>query len=239
MITFQRDTCLITLNYVPNTMAILRTDDKTLSSSLDAESPQPSPSTREIIPHHGTTYTWAWFESPDEVEKADRYCPGGYHPTHIGDKFHNDKYVILNKLGHGTNSTVWLAQNALIEGEYVALKIFTAEASKTTNEHNIRAHLVSKSNPQHPGHAFIASSFGWFNFTGPNGYHLCLVDEVVGCNLGKCKQLGLPTWTFPIKASRAILAQVILGLSYLHSLGICHGGIYNFNIFRDFRSSIL
>ena len=81
---------------------------------------------------------WAWFEEPEEVENVNRYRPGGYHPTHIRDKFHNDKYVVVNKLGHGTSSTVWLAQNTLIDGEYDALKILTAEASKTTNEHTIR-----------------------------------------------------------------------------------------------------
>lgn len=210
----------------------LLTDDATLLSSIDVESLQSSPSSREIIPRHGTTYAWPWFENPDEVEGADRYCAGGYHPTHIGDRFYNGRYVILNKLGHGTSSTVWLAQNTLFDGEYVALKILTAEASNTTNEHKIRAHLQSKSNPKHPGHAYITSSLGSFYFSGPNGYHLCLVDEVVGCNLDKCKQSGLPMWTFPIKASRAIIAQVILGLSYLHSLGVCHGGIVIFEVFN-------
>lgn len=210
---------------------ILLTDGATRLCSIDADSLPSSPSSREIITRHGTTYAWPWFENPDEVERADRYCAGGYHPTHIGDRFYNDRYVIRNKLGHGTSSTVWLAQNTLIDGEYVALKILTAEASTATNEVKIRAHLQSKSNPKHPGHAYIASSLDLFYFSGPNGYHLCLVDEVVGCNLDKCKQSGLPMWTFPIKVSRAIIAQVMLGLSYLHSLGVCHGGIV---IFKDF-----
>ena len=63
------------------------------------------------------------FENPEEVENVDRYCPCGYHPT---------TYVVLNKLGHEASSTVWLAQNTLIDAEYGALKILTAEASKTT-----------------------------------------------------------------------------------------------------------
>ena len=41
--------------------------------------------------------------------------------------------MLLNKLGYGTSSTVWLAQNTLIEGKYVALKILTAETSKIAN----------------------------------------------------------------------------------------------------------
>lgn len=129
------------------------------SSGTDVQSLHSSSSIiRDIIPHLGTTYAWAWFENPEEVENVDRYHHGDYHPTHIGDKFHNDTYVVLNKLRHGASSTGWLAQNTLIDGEYVALKILTAEASKTTNEHNIIAHLQSKSNPQNPGHANVASS---------------------------------------------------------------------------------
>lgn len=163
------------------------------SSDEDHETLQSLPSDiREIIPHLGTTCVWAWFEEPEEVENVNRYRPGGYHPTHISDKFHIDKYVVANKLGHGTSSTVWLAQNTLIDGEYVALKILTAEALKTTNEHTIRAYLESKSNPQHSGHAYVALSLGWYYFLGPNGYHLCLVGEVVGCNLQKWKQFSLP-----------------------------------------------
>lgn len=71
----------------------------------------------------------------------------------------------------------------------------------------------------------MASSLGWFCFSGPNGRHICLVGEVVRCDFQKCKDIGLSTWTFPIETSRVIAAQAILGLTYLHSLGLCHGGI--------------
>lgn len=107
------------------------------------------------MPDFGTTYARTSFGNPDEVENVDRYCPGGHHTTHIGAKFHMDKYVVVNKLGQGTSSTVWLTQNTLIDGEYIALNVLTAEATETTNEH-IRAHLESKSNPQYPGHAYVA-----------------------------------------------------------------------------------
>lgn len=96
---------------------------------------------------------------------------------HIGDKFHKDTYVVLNKLGQRDISTLWLAQNTLIDGEYVALKILTAEASKTTNAYNIRAHIQSKSNPKQPGQACVTSSLGWLCISGPNEYHLCLMGE--------------------------------------------------------------
>ncbi|MCJ1343707.1 hypothetical protein MMC31_001903 [Peltigera leucophlebia] len=204
-------------------LSIWNIDEKTLQSII-------SSTEREIVPHLGFTYSWESMEDPEGIERADGYCPGGYHPTLIGDKFNNGKYIVHGKLGWGTSSTVWLAQNTLIEGEYVALKILTAEATKTTNEQKIMAHLQSRSNPDHPGYPYVASSLDWFWFSGPNGHHLCLVNEVVGCSLQMSKDYGEPNCYFPIKASRAIAAQVILGLAYLHSLGVCHGDLNLNNI---------
>jgi hypothetical protein len=43
-------------------------------------------------------------------EKPERYCPGGYHPVHLGETF-NNKYQIVSKLGYGLYSTVWLAKD--------------------------------------------------------------------------------------------------------------------------------
>ena len=45
--------------------------------------------------------------SESEDEGAENYKKGGYHPVKIGDIF-NGKYVVLQKLGWGHFSTVWL-----------------------------------------------------------------------------------------------------------------------------------
>lgn len=42
-------------------------------------------------------------------EKLDRYRPGGYHPVLVGDTIKDGRYTIVNKLGFGGYSTVWLA----------------------------------------------------------------------------------------------------------------------------------
>lgn len=44
-------------------------------------------------------------------ENLARYCPGGYHPVRIGDRFSNGKYEVISKLGYGLYSTVWLARD--------------------------------------------------------------------------------------------------------------------------------
>ena len=45
------------------------------------------------------------------AELIESYRIGGFHPVDIGDTFKADRYKIVRKLGHGQNSTVWLAQD--------------------------------------------------------------------------------------------------------------------------------
>jgi serine/threonine-protein kinase SRPK3 len=48
---------------------------------------------------------------PGEIEEGrDAYRPGGFHPVYIGDVY-ADRYEILNKIGYGVYSTVWLAKD--------------------------------------------------------------------------------------------------------------------------------
>lgn len=37
------------------------------------------------------------------------YRPGGFHPVYIGDLF-NNRFKVLNKIGYGQYSTVWLVK---------------------------------------------------------------------------------------------------------------------------------
>ena len=57
----------------------------------------------------------------DGVERIERYQPGGYHPAKIGDIMHQ-RYQVVDKLGFGGYSTIWLARDTL-ESRYVALKV--------------------------------------------------------------------------------------------------------------------
>ncbi|KAL3443559.1 serine protein kinase [Aspergillus insuetus] len=56
----------------------------------------------------------------DVVEPVEEYRLGGYHPVHLDDIF-NQRYKIWGKMGFGQFSTVWLAQDQLLERQ-VALK---------------------------------------------------------------------------------------------------------------------
>lgn len=48
--------------------------------------------------------------SKDIEEGKSAYRLGGFHPVYIGDVF-NDRYKILDKIGYGQYSTVWLVKD--------------------------------------------------------------------------------------------------------------------------------
>jgi serine/threonine-protein kinase SRPK3 len=155
------------------------------------------------------------------VKVLERYEAGGYHPTHIGDRLRDGRYEVRHKLGHGSYSTVWLARDHL-ESRYVALKILMASASQKSHESDILRKLGARK-VDHPGRPFVLSLLDNFCFQGPNGRHLCVVTEFAGCSVAQSKEAGL-TWKFPLVAARSIAAQTLLGLSYIHSCNIVHGG---------------
>ncbi|KAG8628900.1 hypothetical protein KVT40_002765 [Elsinoe batatas] len=39
------------------------------------------------------------------VEPRERYCPGDYHPMHIGNYLNKDRYCVDHKLGWDISST--------------------------------------------------------------------------------------------------------------------------------------
>jgi hypothetical protein len=65
----------------------------------------------------------SFFEDQDssEDEGMPDYKIGGYHPVHVGEIM-LDRYVIIQKLGWGHFSTVWLTKD-LKYNNYVAVKV--------------------------------------------------------------------------------------------------------------------
>ena len=157
-----------------------------------------------------------------DVEFLEEYVPGGYHPTLVGDTFGNSRYKVVHKLGFGGYSTIWLARDQQCQ-RYVSLKILTARESREIHEGKILQHLT-KSNISHLGKQFIPLLLDQFSFDGPNGHHLCLVGEPAGPSISLSKEMS-SNFMFPLDAARSVAAQLLLGLSYLHTNDICHGGL--------------
>lgn len=76
----------------------------------------------------------------EDVEKLERYRPGGYHPTTIG-KWLNGRYCIVHKLGFGAYSTIWLARDHKTE-KYVAVKITIADSNPTNSQERNNLHRL-------------------------------------------------------------------------------------------------
>lgn len=143
----------------------------------------------------------------DEEEGAPNYKEGGYHPVVIGDLF-LDRYVIVQKLGWGHFSTVWLCKD-LKFNTYVALKIqksaqnYTEAAydeidilikvSKSYDDSQWLSTLPSQLPEQElkqfkatgatREHCYVVQLLNSFLHYGPHGKHVCMVFEILGVNL--------------------------------------------------------
>ncbi|KAI5794414.1 kinase-like domain-containing protein [Peziza echinospora] len=160
--------------------------------------------------------------SGDEEDLED-YCTGGYHPVQVGEQFKDGRYTVVQKLGWGHFSTVWLSRDNE-NGRHVALKVVRSAAHYTEtalDEIKLLKKIVD-ANPNHPGRAHVVSLLDSFEHKGPNGNHVCMVFEVLGENL-----LGLiKRWNhrgIPMPLVKQITKQVLLGLDYIHrECGIIH-----------------
>jgi serine/threonine protein kinase len=127
------------------------------------------------------------------VENLERYEPGGYHPIAIGDVLAN-RYRIVHKLGFGTYSTVWLAQDQQ-QTAYVAVKVSTAD----TPHHEVEIlNALAHFQPDHPGRTAIPVIHDQFRLQGPNGDHRCSVMSPTRSSLAAAKSCCC----FPMESAR-------------------------------------
>lgn len=146
---------------------------------------------------------------------------GGYHPLKVGDDLNNGRYRLVDKLGYGGYSTIWLARD-LQMARYVAVKVITADASLNASEAGLLCSLGNS--PSRPGRETIPSLVEQFWAIGPNGKHRCLVTQPARMSLFDAKEassFGL----FRPKVAQSIIAQLIRGVAFLHSEDIVHGGM--------------
>lgn len=162
-------------------------------------------------------------ENTADEEDSEDYCKGGYHPVQIGEKFKDNKYTVVRKLGWGHFSTVWLSRDNT-NGKHVALKVVRSAAhyTETAVDEIKLLNKIVQAKPDHPGRKHVVSLLDSFEHKGPNGTHVCMVFEVLGENL-----LGLiKRWNhrgIPMPLVKQITKQVLLGLDYLHrECGIIH-----------------
>ncbi|KIL95648.1 cmgc srpk protein kinase [Fusarium avenaceum] len=158
---------------------------------------------------------------PIEEERTPDYHADRFYPIKLGQVL-NKRYQVATKLGHGANSTVWLARDLnrwrWTEEKYVAIKVNSIGRPSRfppDNEIDILRH-VSQVNPKHTGWHCIRKLSDSFSLDGSLGAHRCLVMEA----------LREPLWLFCKRFKGGVIPPVILkiqiqmileGLDYLHS----------------------
>lgn len=155
-----------------------------------------------------------------DVESLDDYIPGGYHPIMIGDVF-RDRYRVVDKLGSGGFSTVWLARDTKLSC-YVAVKVGIVKSPR--RETAILRDLAIPL-PVPPlaslGRSSIPIALDEFEVKGPNGTHPCYTMALAQCDLRTASYSQL----FSIDVARALCGGVALAVAYLHARGYAHGGM--------------
>ena len=171
-------------------------------------------------------------------EGSEGYRVGGYHPVALGDVF-NGRYTVVEKLGWGHFSTVWMVRDALSQAlgtpRLVALKVqksashYTDAAldeidllrhARRVADDEARAWAEGGTGPCGETDPAETSSrvvrlLDHFEHSGPNGRHVCMVFEMLGANLlsviRKSEYRGLP-----IDSVRNVCRQICMGLDFLH-----------------------
>lgn len=169
---------------------------------------------RKMDESSAASETAARYEYIEDCERLERYCPGGFYPVKLGDRLCDGRYTILQNLGFGGSSTVWLASDQK-QQELVAIKIKTADSVSESQELDILEQLHE--------HPLIRQLLDSFIENSPNGAHPCLVMETASCSLTQSKSLALHR-LLDLPTARAIVADLVLTAQFLHGQGIVHGG---------------
>ncbi|KAF3343341.1 hypothetical protein VdG2_08491 [Verticillium dahliae VDG2] len=169
---------------------------------------------------HNESPKYNWI---DGVERLEQYEPGGYHPVMINDLLHG-RYRVVDKLGFGGYSTIWLAQDDQLR-RYVAVKVGVANPALSRHEPRILRALTRPSSASHAAPKgidtcdAIPSILDEFDVQGPNGTHTCYAMAPAQGNLKEASFSRL----FPIQVARALAAKLAMAVAFVHSHGYVHG----------------
>lgn len=126
----------------------------------------------------------------------------------IGDLLHS-RYEIVDKLGYGGWSTVWLA-NDYQSTHFVAVKVGMADSLR--REATILGALSAAPHSKSPD--YIPRLLDEFILKGPNGSHPCYVTPLALCNLRQSSYSRL----FPVDVAQALAYELTLAVAFVHSL---------------------
>lgn len=177
------------------------------------------------------------YEYIEDCEPLERYRPGGFAPIKLGDRLGGSggRYSVVQNLGFGGSSTVWLASDQKKQ-ELVAIKIKTANSAALETESQGEVEILKQLQLQHGRRPLlIRKLLDSFVEDSPNGSHHCLVMEAASCSLMQSKSL-VSHGLLHLPTARAIAADLVLTVQFLHEQGIVHGGELDNNCYLNLHS---
>ena len=180
------------------------------------------------------------YEDPSNAEDYSQYKLDGYHPVSIGEVFNNSKYVVIQKLGWGHFSTVWLVQEQKTNN-YFALKIQKSKQNyyeAAMDELDLLRDLNKNSDSKtwktsldeysiefkgkfkfEPNDTFVIRLLDSFVHIGMHGKHPCSVLELMGPNLlDLIQHYEHSNRMMDIWLVKHITKQILFGLDYMHRI---------------------
>ncbi|XP_030314520.1 SRSF protein kinase 3 [Calypte anna] len=155
---------------------------------------------------------------------------GGHHPVREGEVF-NTRYQALHQLGSGAFGTVWLCQDMRRKSQ-VAVKVLKSRESfaEAAQDEVALLRCVSSMKKKDRAGENIICLLDDFRMIGENGFHVCLVFEVLGPSL-RCLMGNHTAQGLPLPFVKKCLQQVLAGLQFLHQCcRIIHADIKPENI---------
>ncbi|CAA7266685.1 unnamed protein product [Cyclocybe aegerita] len=142
------------------------------------------------------------------------------------------RYEIVQKLGYGTTSSVWLAKDHM-KDTFTALKILSGYCSQLNVEHNLQELDVYQRLGGASRKNQCSSLSDYFFEPGvkaSDGNHLCLVLDLFRCSAADALQAMPAGSTFALPVVKRILRDVLTAMEFLHENGIVHTDIKPDNI---------
>lgn len=134
-----------------------------------------------------------------------------------------NKYNIIQEIGRGSYSTVWLGYN-IENSKYYAIKIYNPIDYKSGyNENKLMKRI--------PEHTTINNLIEDFVYKRDDNKFLCSVYNLHSGNLDGLIRKGEYSSGFPFNVVIKMMKQIIHGLSFIHNkLNVCHGDLKTDNI---------
>ncbi|MCJ1255267.1 hypothetical protein MMC24_003083 [Lignoscripta atroalba] len=181
------------------------------------------------LSNHARTFPSEGFEvlpahQKIEEERVPNYKAERFYPVQLGEVFES-RYQVVAKLGFGTTSTVWLCRD-LMENVLLTLKVCIA-GEDVTNEVAISRHIRSIE-AEHPGKERLRVVLDDFQINGPHESHRCLLFTPLGLTYTDFRNL-FPEMVLNKDLLQQSLLMVLLGLDFLHQVGVVHTGPYSYS----------